>query len=134
MEDEESSPSDQDLNGDDDSEPEVESSVKIQGRVKTVVVDGTVQLSVTHTPKEASVTYDSLQKDIATVNESGLVTGVKEGLATITATVNDKIDKITINVKAKPEEEQEDPHHEERLEENLASNSDSSDSELESSV
>ncbi|MDT0700438.1 Ig-like domain-containing protein [Staphylococcus chromogenes] len=106
----------------------------MQGRVKTVEVDETIQLSVTHTPKEASVVYDSLQKDIATVNESGLVTGVKEGLATITATVNDKIDKITINVKAKPEEEQEDLHHEERLEENLDSHSDSSDSELESSV
>ena len=55
----------------------------------TVVVGGTKQLSVTLWPwtvSDKSLTWTSSDPAIATVNAGGLVTGVSEGVATITAT------------------------------------------------
>ncbi|CUU45570.1 Ig-like domain-containing protein [Clostridium beijerinckii] len=47
------------------------------------------QLIATTTPAGAQVTWKSSDESVATVDENGNVTGVKEGQATITATIND---------------------------------------------
>ena len=65
--------------------------------------DPSLQLDAIINPEDASqaVTWKSSSTKVATVNESGLVTGLKTGKATITATAADgsrKSDKITINV------------------------------------
>lgn len=57
-----------------------------------VVVAGTVQLNLVVEPVNASdegVTYESSDEAVATVSATGLVTGVAEGVATITATAED---------------------------------------------
>lgn len=66
-----------------------------------VKVGKTVKLSTTVTPDNAAdktVTYESSDKLTATVTSDGTVTGVKEGSATITATVGDKSGKSVITV------------------------------------
>ena len=66
----------------------------------TVKKDETVQLSVTTTPSgyEDKVTYTSKNTSKATVNSSGLVTGVAQGTATITVSYGTKSVDCTVRV------------------------------------
>ncbi|NOW92313.1 uncharacterized protein YjdB [Clostridium beijerinckii] len=52
-------------------------------------VDDSQQLTAETTPAGAQVTWKSSDESVATVDENGNVKGVKEGQATITATIND---------------------------------------------
>lgn len=64
-------------------------------------VDETTNLEVEVTPPESQVTYKSLQDNIASVTPDGQVQGLQEGVATITATVGDVTDRVTVNVSPK---------------------------------
>jgi len=65
-----------------------------------IEVGDTVQLTAT-TNSEETVTWTSDKEKIATVNSSGLVTGVAEGIATITAEVEGETATCVVTVKAK---------------------------------
>lgn len=75
------------------------------GSNRSIYIGDTVTLSPTYTPSEISypgVTYTSSNTSVATVNSSGVVTGVAKGTATITATTTDGSNKsgsITVTVK-----------------------------------
>ena len=59
---------------------------------KTTIIGGTLPLTVTCTPENASikaVTWQSGNEKVATVDENGVVTGVSKGTATIKATAAD---------------------------------------------
>lgn len=71
----------------------------------TVVVGNTIQLATVVSPVDAtdkSVTYTSSNDLVATVDGSGLVTGVAEGSADITVTTNDgsftDVSTVTVTV------------------------------------
>ena len=67
------------------------SSIQVQG-VASIYVGDTAKLTATITPDGASnkaVTWDSQNKDIATVDQQGNVKALKAGTATITATAQD---------------------------------------------
>ena len=70
----------------------------------TLAIGDTLTLSATVTMPDASanktVTWSSSDSTIATVDSSGKITTIKAGSVTITATVNDKTDSISITVKA----------------------------------
>lgn len=70
-----------------------------------IVAESTVQLTATVLPKETkdkTLTWSSKDASIATVNEEGLVTGVKAGQTEITCTTKNKIStKCTVVVTAK---------------------------------
>ena len=88
---------------------ETKDSVEITVKPITVAIDGsetaeiyvtrTVQLTVTKAPADAAITWTSSDDEVATVSENGLVTGVKGGEATITATSGNASDSITVTVK-----------------------------------
>lgn len=66
--------------------------VTVSPESDSVVVGGNVQLTSTVAPVDATnkaVSYESSDELIATVDSSGLVTGVAEGVATITVTTLD---------------------------------------------
>ena len=66
--------------------------------------DETYQLSVAVTPDNATdktVTWSSSNTAVATINDDGLVTAVKEGSATITAKAGDKTATCTVTVSKK---------------------------------
>lgn len=65
-----------------------------------IEVGDTVQLTATTNSTE-TVTWKSNKENIAKVNSSGVVTGVAEGVATITAEVEGKKETCTVTVKAK---------------------------------
>ncbi|GHV96450.1 hypothetical protein AGMMS50293_27700 [Spirochaetia bacterium] len=70
-----------------------------------ILIGATVQLSAEVTPSNASnkgVSWESLHPAIATVNDTGLVTGVASGTATIKVTTADgaKTDEVTVTVNA----------------------------------
>ena len=72
---------------------------------EAVVNKGTsLQLNPVVTPAQAAteqtITYVSDNEEVATVSETGLVSGLKEGEAVITATIVDKEAQITIRVVA----------------------------------
>ena len=51
---------------------------------------------------DASVTWSSADPDVATVDENGLITGVKTGSTTVTATCGNLSDEISVTVTATP--------------------------------
>lgn len=77
--------------------------VKLDKKTATVAVDGTTTLTADKYPTSATVTWASSDSTVATVS-SGTVTGVKAGIATITAsiTVDGKTytDTCTVTVSA----------------------------------
>ena len=76
---------------------------------KTVFAGERLQLDVSVTPADASdqrVTWKSSNASVATVDANGLVTGIKKGTATITATAMDGSGKkvsMAVTVQQKPE-------------------------------
>jgi|SRR5690625_886401 len=88
-------------------------SVTIAPKTATLEIDETQQLTSTVLPSnvsDKSVSYASNANDVATVNNSGLVTSIAEGSATITVTTADgnKTDASVITVNA-PVEPKPDP-------------------------
>ncbi len=81
-------------------------SIKLSSSKETIFVGKTVTLKATVSPSNASekeVWWDSDKPKIAVVDEKGVVTGLKEGTAVITACSADDSDieaKCTITVKA----------------------------------
>ena len=79
-------------------------SVALDQASITIDVEQTVTLSATVTPEDASdktVAWSSSDTAIATVDESGKVTGVKEGKATITAKSGEKTATCEVTVQKK---------------------------------
>lgn len=80
----------------------------------TIAVDETANLTITTNPEkvteEVVAVYASSDETIATVDENGVITGVKPGKATITVTVNDEFtQEVEIEVVEKAIEEPETP-------------------------
>lgn len=75
-------------------------SVTISPKTNNLEVDATRQLSATVEPSTAKqdVTWSSDNDEVATVNASGLVTAIAEGMATITVTADGESDTATVNV------------------------------------
>ncbi len=70
-----------------------------KGTVKLDLVQKTLKLTATVTPDpSAQVTWTSSKKKVATVDQQGNVTALKEGTATITAKVGKKSAKVKIKV------------------------------------
>ena len=86
------------------------SGISVTGGSATVEEDSQLQLTASVTPDNATVqtvTWSSNHESIATVNTNGLVTGVSEGEARITATATDGsavYGYIDITVTAKPQQ------------------------------
>ena len=81
--------------------------ISIGNTTRDVYIGGTIQITPTITPTNATyktVTYTSNNPSVATVNENGLVTGIKEGTAVITVRSNrDNVtSNLTVNVKNNP--------------------------------
>ena len=70
----------------------------------TIMDSGNIQLTATVSPDGVTtpITWESLNTDIAKVSNNGLVTGVKVGTATITATCGSVSAKSTITVSPTP--------------------------------
>jgi hypothetical protein len=78
-------------------------SVSVTPASATVEIGATVQLTATSKPTQAaSFTWASSNNAVATVTQSGLVTGVAEGTATITASAGGKTGSSLITVSAPP--------------------------------
>ena len=80
----------------------------------TIEVDGTANITITTNPEkvteEVVAVYESSDETIATVDENGVITGVKPGKATITVTVNDEFtQEVEIEVVEKVVEVPEEP-------------------------
>lgn len=79
-------------------------SVTIDQEAPKVTVGGTTKLTATVTPDyatDSTVTWSSEDPGIATVDpETGVVTGVAVGEATITATAGGKTDSVVVSVEA----------------------------------
>ena len=77
-------------------------SVEFNPATVSLTVGSTLQLNPNVVPLQAkdeyTMIYESDNDEIATVSESGLVTGVAEGQAVITATIGGQSGSITINV------------------------------------
>ena len=91
-------------NDDDDGGDETVAvtEVKITSTVKEVKVGETITLTATVLPENATnktVTWSSSDTTVATVKD-GVVTGVKAGKATITATAGEKTATVDVTVKA----------------------------------
>ncbi len=75
-----------------DPDPVMVSSLTVEPASKSLAIGETVTLSATVAPADAdnkSYTWSSSNDAVATVTQSGVVTAVAEGNATITATAND---------------------------------------------
>lgn len=64
-------------------------SISLDNTSINLEVNDSKQLTATTTPEAAQVNWSSSDESVATVDSNGKVTGVKEGQATITATIND---------------------------------------------
>lgn len=78
-----------------------EVTVSIADKSVTEVYEGrTLQLAATKSPESVEVTWATSDAEVATVSESGLVTGVKAGKATISVKVGEETkDSVEITVK-----------------------------------
>lgn len=71
------------------STPTYPTSISLTAASNSISIGATTQLTVGYTPSDTNVknvTYTSSSESIATVSNTGLVTGIAEGSATITAT------------------------------------------------
>ena len=73
-------------------------AIRVSG-ASVVAVGATATLKTATAPKNATVTFKSSDDTIATVDEKGVVTGVKAGKVTITATAGKASKDIEIEVK-----------------------------------
>ncbi|MCY3808898.1 MAG: Ig-like domain-containing protein [Gemmatimonadetes bacterium] len=86
------------------SDPPVADSVTVSPGERTLAVGGTVQLSAKVADEngddiaDAEVTWSSSADAVATVSDSGLVTAVASGMATVTATSGSAKGTATITV------------------------------------
>lgn len=70
----------------------------------TIKVEETLQLVGTVVPNDATdtnISWQSSANSVATVNSTGLITGVAEGTCTITASADGKVAVCVVNVKKK---------------------------------
>ena len=74
-----------------------ETKLKVEPKDITVLVGTTATLTVTVDPADTKYTFETANADIATVNDEGVVTGVKAGKTVITVKAGDA--KKTVNVK-----------------------------------
>lgn len=81
-------------------ENELEENITINKSTANIKVDETVQLTATSSTN-SEITWTSNDSSIATVTSSGLVKGIKEGTAVITAKGNEKTATCTVTVAAK---------------------------------
>ena len=81
-------------------------NVEITAKTKSVYRGKKLQLKATTNPSSAKVTWSVNKKNIATVSSSGVVTGKKYGVVTVTATIKykGKIYKDTYKVQVKVQE------------------------------
>ena len=80
-------------------------NIEVNENEKEMYAGDSFQLEVTVLPENATnktIAYTSSDSEIITVNETGLVTAVKEGNATVTI-VSGNVKKI-VNIKVKPQE------------------------------
>lgn len=75
-------------------------TVTINKSTATIKVDETIQLTATSSI-DSEITWESSDEDIATVSDDGLVTGIKEGSAVITAKGSEKTAICTVTVEKK---------------------------------
>lgn len=75
-------------------------SISVTPVTASVTVGGQTTLSVNVTPTTAGVAWVSSNPRVATVTSGGVVTGVAEGIAIITATAGNKSDDCTVTVTA----------------------------------
>ena len=71
------------------STPTYPTSISLSAESNSISIGATTQLTVGYTPSDTNVknvTYTSSSESIATVSNTGLVTGIAQGSATITAT------------------------------------------------
>jgi len=95
-------------NNDDNNDNNVVSAtgVTLSQSTATLDIEGTLQLTATVQPENATnttVTWSSSDATIATVSNSGLVTAVAEGTATITVTTQDGNHSATSVITVNPE-------------------------------
>ena len=83
-----------------------EFTIRINSTSSTLKTGDTYQLNAT-TSEAAAVAWSSANEEVATVTQSGLVTAIKEGSATIRATSNGKSVSCEVTVS---DEQQELPH------------------------
>ena len=81
--------------------------VSITEATASVAIGRTITLHGSVTPANAveTISWSSNKEGVATVNSSGVVTGVAEGSATITATANGYTDTCTVSVITAPDVE-----------------------------
>ncbi len=73
-------------------------SVSVTPATVTVAEDETVQLSAVTTPTGGSVVWQSINTDVATVDQAGLVTGILEGTTTVRAISGGVVGTATVTV------------------------------------
>lgn len=77
--------------------------IKITGSSSEVAIGETLALSVTVSPAGSSVSWQSSDSSIASINSNGIVTGIKSGNVVITASIAGGVkDTYTVSVKEKP--------------------------------
>lgn len=70
-------------------------SIELDRSSITIVEEGTYTLTATTVPASAVVTWTANPTSVATVSSNGLVTGVSEGTATITASITEQGETLT---------------------------------------
>ena len=81
----------------------VKKKLSLNKNITSIYVGNTEQLTATTYPENQTVTWESSNESVATVNANGVVTGVSAGTATITATYDGSSESCVVTVKAVPE-------------------------------